>query len=131
MTRSEWLELFKTGNGKKHIAGVIYTREQVDEILQSSNKSIVEITYHRDDHDFNTDVAFFTNNHIFAYPYLGDKFGSCTMAVPPLCIPRPGCEDGVMNTFEKYSVVHKRSKTLWSEDELIDFLETLGMVEKD
>ena len=124
MTRTEWIELFTTGMDKPHTKGVIYTEEQVDEIIKRGER-ITSICYTDDD---GKDHEFFTNNHIFAYPAMGNYWCSCSMGFPISVVPRPGCEDGIIDNFAKYKVVHGSDFYMWSYDELIDYLATLGMV---
>lgn len=127
MNRLELLNVFVNGDGKfSHNKGVIYNKEQVNEILSKPGGRITEIIYTDDKGD---DVTFFTNNHLFGYPHLGDDFCPCSMTLPISCVARPGCEDGVINSLDKYIAVHPRDKILYSYDELLDYLETINKVE--
>lgn len=126
MNRLEWIELLTTGGKSPHIKGVIYSHEEVENILKGNRNNITAVTYTKDDEN---QVEFFTNNHILGYPFLGDDFCPCSMSTPITAVPRPGCEDGVLDSVDKYNAVFNRTRHIWSMDELIDFLATIGMVE--
>lgn len=127
MNRVQWIELLLTGGDKPHIKGVVYSREEAERILSGEGRNnITGITW---SDDLGNEAEFFTNNHLFGYPHLGDDFCPCSMSTPMSCVPRPGCEDGIINSVDKYLAVHKRALMIWSMDELIDFLAQRGMVD--
>lgn len=124
MNREEWKNLFLTGGGKRHLAGVVYSKEQTDELLKQPRGNITGMIYSNEEGEEEETVEFFTNNSLVWYPHIESLFCSCSMTTPMDCVERPGCEDGIINTLDKYQVVFKRTRYLWSVDEVIDFLAT-------
>ncbi len=73
-------------------------------------------------------VVFFTNNYFFTSA-LGDSFVHVSTTTRGRAVPRPGCEDGNMDTLAKFkAVLHSDARYLYSHEELIDFLDELGRV---
>lgn len=128
MNREQWKEFFKTGNGKPHCAGRVLSKAEVTSIFKDPNGTITSITYQD---DLGNVAEFFSDNHIFGYPELGPDFISSTMLTRQPCVPRPGCEDGNINSLDKYHAVFKVELSIWSEDELIDFLATRFKVDDE
>lgn len=127
MNRQEWIDRLATGGDKPHTRGVIYNKQEVDQIFRTGSR-ITSVCY---THPItNKEYEFFTNNHIFGYPSLGESFCPCSLTIPGECVPREGCEDGIMNSFDKYAAVHNNTDFyIWSIDELLDLLAGLGRVE--
>lgn len=133
MNRAELKELVLTGNGKPYLTGNIYSKEQVNEILASS-KGITSHEFSLTNENGETiNYEFFSNNHIFAYKVLPIKTLSCSMVTPLDVVPREGCEDGIIDNFDKYKAVFSRNedvKRIFSLDELLDVLVAYSYIDK-
>lgn len=124
-TRNEWMEAFTAPTVLKQQC-LILNESQITECFNKGER-FTYVGYHDDKHC----VVFFTSTYFFT-DNLGAKFVHCSSIAGSRAVPRPGCEDGWMNTFDKYKAVHCVDTTIiYSYEELIDFLDKLGMVERE
>jgi hypothetical protein len=99
--------------------GVITTEEAKDYV--TARKQLVTVTSRHDDKS----RFFFTTDHCFGVYVMPDDFVPCTTQFPTYVTPRPGCEDGVVDTVEKYLSVFKEDATqITSIEELCEYLNT-------
>lgn len=95
---------------------VIITPEEAFGRAANTNR-LVSVSSH------NRNVFFFTTDHCFGARVLPKDFVPHSMSFPLDVVPRPGCEDGITDTFEKYCAVFEKDATvLRSTQELVDFL---------
>lgn len=131
LTREEWYQEFAkpvlpTNLGIKNPYCQILTAEEVRRAFWCGH-NINWVGYREGDKG----CVFFTSNYHFC-DKLGDKFVHVSGTTRNTAVPRPGCEDGHMNTLEKFKAVfHAEDIYIYSKEELVDFLDTIGMVEKD
>lgn len=115
---------------KKHLYGEVLTEQQVIGYFEQCKffSTVRGLTSHSFSlHSLpNTDydeVVFFSRNHLYGYQTIPEDFTSCSFGIPGHCVARPGCEDGVIDTFDKYKAVHgHKTRYLWSIQELVDFI---------
>lgn len=107
--------------------GVISKNEQEGRLVNHClNRSIITVSC------FDTSVPkdqparsiyFFTDDHCFGVGVLPEGFVPCTSVFPHSVCPRPGLEDGLVDTLDKYiEVYHKNDTRIESIDELVEFL---------
>ena len=66
---------------------------------------------------------FFSDNHCFGYPILPKSWGSATCVFPMTVVARPGLEDGVIDTVEKFILVFEKDSTqITTFEELLDLV---------
>lgn len=115
---------------KTHQRGEVLTEAEVIDFfnMHGSVRSHASITSHSFcfryiDHPDYDEVMFFSRNHLFGYKVLPSDFVACSFGANGNCVAREGVEDGVMDTFDKWKVVHgERKRFIFSLDELVDFL---------
>ena len=68
-------------------------------------------------------VFFYTNDHRFGYGILGKDFVPYSNALPMRVAPRPGLENGIIDTLGKYEMVFESAtRCIVSIDVLIDYV---------
>ena len=65
---------------------------------------------------------FFTDDHCFGVNVLPDPWVPCTSNIPRRITPRPGIEDGIIDTLEKYVQLFENGHQITSIDQLVDIL---------
>lgn len=107
--------------GSNSYKGVL-TNEEALERAERFNRqgTLVTITHRRNE---NERIFFFSDDHCFGYPILPDGFVPCTSVFPMYVKPRPGVEDGWVNTIEKFiAVFHYDARQINSIEELVEYL---------
>lgn len=75
----------------------------------------------------NGSIFFYTNDHCFGYGVLEKDFVSCTTNIPIRVSPRPGLEDGIVDTLDKYEQVFEcGTQCIESIDVLVDYVNNLN-----
>ena len=77
-------------------------------------------------------VFFYTNDHRFGYGILGKDFVPYSTALPMRVAPRPGLENGIIDTLGKYELVFENdTRCIESIDVLIDYVNIKNLNRKD
>lgn len=124
LTREEWYSEFLKPTSCLNEPSLIWPKSVIADIFNKGD-NLYYVGY---DDGKGKHVVFFTNNYFFTEK-LGDSFVHVSTTTRGRAVPRPGCEDGIMNTPAKFkAVLHPDARYLYSADELIDFLDELGRV---
>lgn len=103
---------FVERNGVK---GILTSEEAF--VRAKRTKTVVVIS------SFEEKKFFFSDDHCFGVRVLPGHWVPSTSVFPMSVTPRPGLEDGIIDTIEKYiSVFEKEREQINSIDELIDVL---------
>lgn len=117
--------LFNARETSKHYKGVLTDDELLAKIAKGS-KVIMEKTYR--DVKNNKTYYFFTDEYLFGYApekegSLPEDFVSSSTAFPLYVVPRPGVEDGWVDTLDKYRTVFLSDKIqITSLEDLVKLL---------
>ena len=105
-------------NTSKYLNGRVLTEQDVIDRIAHGGPLIA--------HNFSTkeglEYEFFTTNHLFGYKLFPMEVIPVTMHMPLGVVAREGCEDGIINTYDKYKVVFKDSIRLWSLDHILEIM---------
>lgn len=105
-------------NTSKYLTGRVFTEQDVIDRIAHGGPLIA--------HNFSTkeglEYEFFTNNHLFGYKLFPIEVIPVTMQMPLAVVPREGCEDGIIDSYDKYRAVFKDSICLWSLDQIIEVM---------
>lgn len=115
---------------KKHLGGNVLTEQEIINFyndVKSGKEYRNGLCEHSlslgSDNNEYSGVSFFTHNHLYGYTIIPEDFCSCSFSIPGRCVARPGCEDGIMDSFDKYKAVHgKGVRYLYSVQALVDFI---------
>lgn len=106
-----------------HRKGSILTKQQAKEKLEEEIQKrghggvVTKSSVSKNGKDY----YFFVDNHIFGSDLIWNVFCSCSQYLPSTCVPRPGLEDGIIDTFEKYIFIyHKDDVLIESMEELLN-----------
>ncbi len=112
-TKKEILE----ANNKRCGRGVLTSEEAYERSFNTHNLIVLSSSF-RD-----KPIFFFSDDHCFGVNVLPDNIVPCTMSFPHTVKERPGLEDGVIDSIEKYiQIFEKDTRQIKSIDELVDYL---------
>ena len=91
----------------------IYTAEEVQALIDH-DRSVNFIV------NVDTHYYFAVNDYCFGAGILSDSWVHCSIGFPQNVVPRPGLEDGYVNTFKKYQFIfHKDGVFLDNLDDVV------------